>query len=210
MAKCTKCNKNATKSGSRVIRDNGICSDCSLEVDNDAIAAKLNVDLDGNVGDLRISDMIKLIQAVMKPISSSFLKLESKITAIDNKVKRHDKDIGDLYGRLKNLENNVTVNDDLKTEMEVLKEENAKMKKSTNEQQKFLETSKRASIRNNVFISGLPNILTQDETQITDNDEIVQSLFEHLVPGFPKENYTIIKAFKPREGYTRHSSLVTL
>ena len=193
-----------------MIRDNGICSDCSLEVDNDALAAKLNVDLDGNVGDLRISDMIKLIQAVMKPISSSFLKLESKITAIDTKVKRHDKDIAALNGRLTTLENNATEFNDVKSELEALKEENTKAKKSMNEQQKFLESSKRESIKKNVFISGLPNTLTQDDdTEVTDNDVIVQSLFEHLVPGFSKENYKIIKAFKPREGYTRHSSLVS-
>ena len=68
--------------------------------------------------------------------------------------------------------------------------------------------SKRESIKNNVFITGIPNSTPVDGEETEVNSDIVQSLFEQLVPSITTDNYKIIKSFESREGYTRHSCLI--
>ena len=56
------------------------------------------------------------------------------------------------------------------------------MKKVLLEQQKALESLKREKIRNNVFISGIPNAVTIADNATVDNKSIVDHILKFVLP----------------------------
>ena len=102
--------------------------------------------------------------------------------------------------------------DELKTlhnDLETVTNENKVIKKIISEQQKFLETVRRDKIKNNIFISGIPNRVNIGGVQTEDNETIISHILLHLVPTITADDYSIIMAFEHREGFTRHSAIVS-
>ena len=95
--------------------------------------------------------------------------------------------------------------------------ENAAIKKVLLEHQKFLERSRKDETKNNIFLSGIPNAVQPDFTDITtaddqnavtDHAEIIQHVLNFVSPGIRKENYKILVNFNAKENHTRHSAKI--
>ena len=83
------------------------------------------------------------------------------------------------------------------------------MKKVISEQQRFLETVKRDKVKDNIFISGIPNSMDIGGTNTVKNDEIVLHILSFIEPTVSDEDYKVVKAFDPRDGLPRHSCLLS-
>ena len=104
----------------------------------------------------------------------------------------------------------------MKTEIQSLrddlndsKDQFAMLKKVSLEQQKQLEFLKREKIRNNVFISGLPNTVKIGNNDTVDNKTIVGHVLKFVLPTINDTDYKIDKAFEPKVGFTRHSAILS-
>ena len=97
---------------------------------------------------------------------------------------------------------------DLKDQLKDATNERNTLKKVVSEQQKFLETLKRDKVKDNIFISGIPNTLNIDGDNTDDNDKIVHHILSFVEPDISDGDYRVIKHFEPREGYLRHSSIL--
>ena len=97
----------------------------------------------------------------------------------------------------------------MKEELNTVKEERINTKKVISEQQRFLETVRRDRVKDNIFISGIPNSLDIEGTNTDSNDEIVLHILSFIEPTTSVEDYKIIKAFDPRDGLPRHSCLIS-
>ena len=97
---------------------------------------------------------------------------------------------------------------ELKADNKKLDEDNKTLRKVITEQQKFLEHIHNDMMRNNVFITGIPNEMTIDDHLINDATAIVGNIMDSISTEIKKDDYQIVKSFNPREGYTRHSAKV--
>ena len=97
----------------------------------------------------------------------------------------------------------------LREELTTFADEHKVIKKVIFEQQKCLESLKREKIRNNVFISGIPNSTTINGVVTTDDSVIVKHVLSYLLPDIAQEDYNIDKAFEPKVGFTRHSAIIS-
>ena len=104
-------------------------------------------------------------------------------------------------------------------ENERLTQENKVIKKVLNEQQKFLERTRKEDTKNNIFISGIPNELSLDLSTIpTENTnektnnhaEIIHHILNFVEPGIKKKDYKILMNFDCKEGYSRHSAKIRI
>ena len=73
------------------------------------------------------------------------------------------------------------------------------------EQQKYLEYIRKDRTKNNIFISGIPNEITTEETIERNYVQILKSVLNITDPGIETTAYHIIKNFEPRENATTHS-----
>ena len=64
-------------------------------------------------------------------------------------------------------------------------------------------------MKNNIFVSGLPESYTFNGNEITDKKKIIQEVFERITPNIQATNYIVSKVFDPIEGRTRCSAKVT-
>ena len=79
--------------------------------------------------------------------------------------------------------------------------ENMSIKRLLHEHQKYLEKIRRAETKNNIFISGIPNILKIDllsipnddngEETTTDHVEIIHHILNFVNPGISTEQYKV-------------------
>ena len=83
------------------------------------------------------------------------------------------------------------------------------MKNILLEQQKSLESLKREKIRNNIFLSGIPNKVTINDNETTDSDTIVNHVLNFVLPTINEEDYKVNKTFEPKVGFTRHSAILS-
>ena len=97
----------------------------------------------------------------------------------------------------------------LRGELNGITDEHKIMKKVMHEQQKCLESLKHEKIRNNAFISGIPNKTTIDGTETTDSNMIVKHILTFLLPTIVQEDYNVDKTFVPKEGFVRHSAIIS-
>ena len=104
-------------------------------------------------------------------------------------------------------------NEGLRADVNSVKEENKVIKKIILEQQKFLEAVKREKIRNNVFITGIPNEVNlndEDTANMTsDNNRIINNIVSFLLPDISSDDYKINIAFEPKTGFERHSAIIS-
>ena len=129
---------------------------------------------------------------------------ESVEKAIDNKAKEL------VEAAINGIK--VEYDDELKTlrnDLETVTNENKVIKKIISEQEKFLETVRTDKIKNNIFISGIPNRVNIGGVQTEDNETIISHILLHLVPTITADDYSIIIAFEHREGFTMHSAIVS-
>lgn len=97
----------------------------------------------------------------------------------------------------------------LKSDIETLKKDNKVLKQIISEQQKFIESIKRDTIKDNVYITGLPKTMAIEDNQIlNDRSEMIHKIFSSLNSELIKEEYEIAKIFDPKEGYTNYTALV--
>ena len=97
----------------------------------------------------------------------------------------------------------------LKERVDQIEDERKVLKKVILEQQKCLEFIRRDKLRNNVFMTGIPNTATIDGAETADNKTIIDNVFSYLLPAIDNAEYRITKAFDPKPGFTRHSALIT-
>lgn len=212
MSSCSNCKKNGTKN--RIIKD-GLCNECTSNNNRtiEHIVSNLRYnDVEFNVTNMTITDLVRTIKAATSPLINDVDKLRAEFTRT---TKMHENEMKDLKGRYDNLETKTSDSlDALRREIEAINSERILLKKIINEQQRFIEVTKCSSIKNNVFITGIPNSVLIADTnggdgiEITDNNEIIQILLSSLVPSITKDKYIVLKSFNPREGYVVHSSLV--
>ncbi len=109
----------------------------------------------------------------------------------------------------------------LTTENSKLAQENLVIKKVLGEQQKCLERMQRNSSKENIFISGIPNKLLSDMSDVPGDDAnpndvtddhttIIHHVLNFVNPDITNNCYKIVKNFDAREGYTRHSAKISV
>ena len=116
-----------------------------------------------------------------------------------------------------------TLNTKIKTltdETDRLSAENVSIKKVLQEHQKYLERARKGETKNTIFISGIPNVLLSDMTDIPngDNDgdttddhvEIIHHILNFVNPGITKQEYKILVNFDAKENYSRHSAKIRI
>ena len=113
--------------------------------------------------------------------------------------------VGELKDEIKGYRKEV---DDLKQQLKTVEDERKTLKKVISDQQRFLETVKKDKVKDNIFISGIPNAMDIGGTETNDNDEIVLDILCFVDPNISAADYRVIKTFEPREGLPRHSCLV--
>lgn len=124
------------------------------------------------------------------------IKIKELLTDLTTIVKTETEAISkDLTTLREDLDSNV---DDIKS-----------LKNVVYEQQKYLESLKREKLRNNVFISGIPNSVTINDVVTDENNVIINHILTFLVPGITEEVYKVDKVFEPKEGFTRHSAILS-
>ena len=96
----------------------------------------------------------------------------------------------------------------LKNKLKEVEDESKVLKKVISDQQKFLETVKKEKVRDNVFISGIPNSMNIGGTNSDDNEAIVLEVLSFVDPNITANDYRIIKTFEPRNDLPRHSCLI--
>ena len=93
------------------------------------------------------------------------------------------------------------------------------IKKTLNEQQKYLERMRREETKGNLFISGIPNELNLDMSDLPEDgaDEnkkrkdpvkIIQHVLQFVNPAMTPAKYDILKNFDAKDGYSRHSAKI--
>ena len=203
MVSCTSCKKNATKK--RIIYD-GICNDCSISDKTNEIVSNIGVDVEDNVKDLKIRDLIKIFHGILLPLLDDFNSRQAKV---ENALTNHASKIKVLEANYELLKKELQEMTSLKDDLQALIDDKPKIGKVINEQQKCLERLHRAEIKNNVFITGIPNKLNlNDNSETDDNNVIIKSLFNTVANDVSEENYKIIKTFEGQPGNSRHSALV--
>ena len=87
-------------------------------------------------------------------------------------------------------------------------------------EQKYLEKIRRGESKVNLFISGIPNELNMDlsdladdgvgdDAKVKDPARIIQHVLEFVNPEIEPDNYEILVNFDPaKEGYSRHSAKI--
>ena len=86
--------------------------------------------------------------------------------------------------------------------------ENNTLKKVVLQQQHFLENIRRDRTKENVFVSGIPNILTIDEVPNENPTEILREVMNFVCPTLVEEDYEVLVNFDPKDGYSNHSAKI--
>ena len=134
-----------------------------------------------NVADVGVNELKTMITDAVK----------DSVAELKDEIKGYRKEVDDLKKQLK------TEEDEIKT-----------LKKVISDQQRFLETVKKDKVKDNIFISGVPNSMDIGGTNVDDNDEIILEVLSFVDPNISVDDYRIIKNFEPRDGLPRHSCLL--
>ena len=89
-----------------------------------------------------------------------------------------------------------------------LMSENNTLKKVVLQQQHFLENIRRERTKENIFVSGIPNILTIDGEDTEDPKKILDTVMKFVCPTLGDEGYEVLVNFEPKEGYSSHSAKI--
>ena len=113
--------------------------------------------------------------------------------------------VGTLYDDVQGLKVEM---EEVKDELKNIKTERDTLKKVVSEQQKFLESVRRDKVKDNIFMSGIPNSMNIEGANTEDNTKIVQHILSYIAPTTAANDYKVIKVFEPRDGLPRHSCLL--
>ena len=134
-----------------------------------------------NVSDVGVNELREIISDVVK----------DAVVELKDEINGYRQEVSDLKDQLKDATNETNI-----------------LKKVVSEQQKFLEWLKRDKVKDNIFISGIPNTLDIGGDNTEDNDKIVHHILTFVEPNIVDGDYRVIKNFEPRQGYLRHSCLL--
>ena len=82
------------------------------------------------------------------------------------------------------------------------------VEKTILEQQTFLKGLRREKVKNNAFITSIPEKLNIHQVEVTDKTVILDYVFNYINNGVTREQYKIEKIFGPAQGRTRHSAKI--
>ena len=97
---------------------------------------------------------------------------------------------------------------DFNTETKRLSDENIVLRKTILEQQTCIERISREVNKDNAFMTGIPCRLDTDNETLTTPKDIIAHILKFVHPNINDNAYTIVKAFNPKTGQTKHSAKV--
>ena len=98
---------------------------------------------------------------------------------------------------------------DMKRDCEAISTENKMLKKTILEQQKFLEGLRRDKLKDNIFMTGIPESYTINENVTNDKNKIIEEIISRIDHDMTNENYLVKHIFNPTDGRTKYSAKIT-
>ena len=185
---CQECGK---KAGKKVV----ICvirKTCETCLSNKgATVSPIQIDPGKNLSDLSVNDLISIVDSKMAEFNKTLTDFEQRLTTKFDKMKAELKE-----EISKEIEKETKA---INEEMKSMKDTQEVMKKTSLEQQQYLEKLRRENSSCNVIITGIPKTILINDAQTEDATAKMQHIVTLVDNTITSDDYKVLKIFELKQ-----------